>query len=437
MVATVAESRRRGGRRRRRPRTRLPRSGWTTRASRWWRGTPDRCGRWRRWSCGARGCRSRSSSGSAPPGLGDEIESLAGLPLDPYFSATKVRWLVESVPAVAEAAAAGALRVGTLDAYLCARLGSGPRTDPSTAARTQLQALAVARATGMRGCSSCTACRGSWLPRRRAVGRGAAVSCAGCRCGRCWSTRRRHWPATAASPTGWRRRRTAPGSSCSRTRARLPPADLRGLLPCVAWGDAAGVVYARDGGIFSAGTVISWLRDGLGAFGGAAESGPLAESVPDTGGVRFLPALAGLGAPWWRSDARAVISGVTSGTTRAHIVRAALDALAFRVRDVVDALPERPDVLRVDGGLTANAYLMQRQADVLGLPVLIAAPAGDDRPRRGGLRRRRRRAALDGRPGAADRRAVGWWSRVPRRPSTWPTRTTEAWRAFAEGAAAL
>jgi glycerol kinase len=89
--------------------------------------------------------------------------------------------------------------------------------------------------------------------------------------------------------------------------------------------------------------------------------------------VRFLPALAGLGAPWWRSDARALISGVTSGTTRAHIVRAALDSLAFRVRDVVDALPERPDVLRVDGGLTANDYLVQRQANVLGIPVLIAS----------------------------------------------------------------
>jgi glycerol kinase len=97
--------------------------------------------------------------------------------------------------------------------------------------------------------------------------------------------------------------------------------------------------------------------------------------VPDAAGVRFLPALAGLGAPWWRSEARAVISGVTSGTTRAHIVRAALDSLAFRVRDVVDALPERPDVLRVDGGLTANDYLVQRQADVLGIPVRVAAQA--------------------------------------------------------------
>jgi glycerol kinase len=98
----------------------------------------------------------------------------------------------------------------------------------------------------------------------------------------------------------------------------------------------------------------------------------MAHSVPDTAGVEFLPALAGMGAPWWRADARAVVAGITASTTRAHIVRAALDALCFRVRDIVDALPVRPDVLRVDGGLTANGYLVQRQADVLDMPVEVA-----------------------------------------------------------------
>jgi glycerol kinase len=304
-------------------------------------------------------------------GLGDEIEALAGLPLDPYFSATKVRWLVESVPAVAEAASSGALRVGTLDAYLCARLGSGARTDPSTAARTQLHALASPGDWDDRLLELHGVLR-DWLPPV-----GPSMGDLGELCGLPLRGMLVDQTASLAGhgcvAEGMAKATYGTGIFLLQNAGGRPPADLRGLLPCVAWDDAGGVAYARDGGVFSAGTVISWLRDGLDAFGSAADSGPLAESVPDTGGVHLLPALAGLGAPWWRSDARAVISGVTSGTTRAHIVRAALDSLAFRVRDVVDALPERPDVLRVDGGLTANTYLMQRQADVLGIPVLIAS----------------------------------------------------------------
>ena len=153
------------------------------------------------------------------------------------------------------------------------------------------------------------------------------------------------------------------------------PTGLEGVLPIVAWTLAGRTTYALDGGVFSAGTVIAWLRDGIGIIETPAETAALAESVPDAGGVRFLPALAGLGAPWWRSDARAAFAGITSGTTRAHMVRAALDSLAFRVRDIVEALPAKPPSLRVDGGLTANAYLVQRQADVLGVPVEIAPVA--------------------------------------------------------------
>jgi len=153
------------------------------------------------------------------------------------------------------------------------------------------------------------------------------------------------------------------------------PSGLEGVLPIIAWTLGGWTTYAIDGGVFSAGTVIDWLRDGIGIIETPAETAALAESVPDAGAVRFLPALAGLGAPWWRSDARAAFAGITSGTTRAHLVRAALDSLAFRVRDIVEALPTRPPSLRVDGGLTANAYLVQRQADVLGLPVEVAPVA--------------------------------------------------------------
>jgi glycerol kinase len=148
------------------------------------------------------------------------------------------------------------------------------------------------------------------------------------------------------------------------------------VLPVVAWEHAGATTYALDGGVFSAGTVVDWLgAAGLGLFAEPAETEALARSVPDTAGVAFLPALAGLGAPWWRSDARGVFAGLTAGATRAHLVRAALDALCFRVRDVADAMAVtagRPAALRVDGGLTANGYLLQRQADVLGIPVVVA-----------------------------------------------------------------
>src|SRR6185437_3190495 len=135
--------------------------------------------------------------------------------------------------------------------------------------------------------------------------------------------------------------------------------------------------YALDGGVFSAGSAIDWLVS-LGLLDTPERSGELAASVPDSGGVRFLPALTGLGAPWWRPDARATWAGMTAHTTPAHLVRAALESLCFRVRDIVEALRAGgldPPALGVDGGMTANPWLMQRQADVLGIPVRIAATA--------------------------------------------------------------
>jgi glycerol kinase len=118
---------------------------------------------------------------------------------------------------------------------------------------------------------------------------------------------------------------------------------------------------------------VQWLRDGLGLLADVAESEALARSVDSSGGVVFVPALTGLGSPWWDADARGLISGITRGTTRAHLARAALEGIAHQVADVVDALPEPPAVLRADGGATANGFLMQIQADLLGVPVEVAA----------------------------------------------------------------
>jgi len=136
---------------------------------------------------------------------------------------------------------------------------------------------------------------------------------------------------------------------------------------------AAADGYALEGAVLVGGAAIQWLRDGLGVLDDAAESEALALSVESTGGVVFVPALAGLGSPWWDADARGLVAGITRGTTRAHLVRAALEAIAHQVADVVDALPERPSVLRADGGATANRFLMQFQADLLGMPVEVAA----------------------------------------------------------------
>jgi len=306
-------------------------------------------------------------------GRGARIEELSGLPLDPYFSATKMRWLVEQDGAVGDAARAGTLRMGTFDAYITARLGGAARTEPSTAGRTQLQAIAAPGAWDpelleLHGVDA------GWLPeigpsvgalgqieglplRALLVDQTASLAGHGC------------FAAGEAKAT------YGTGIFLLQQAGPSAPQDGNGLIPIVAWRLGESPSYALDGGVFSAGTVVTWLREGLGALEDAAGSEALALSVPDTGGVRFLPALAGMGAPWWLPDARAVIAGITAGTTRAHIVRAALDALCFRVRDIVDRLPSRPAVLRVDGGLTANGYLVQRQADVLGLPVEVAAVA--------------------------------------------------------------
>jgi glycerol kinase len=150
-----------------------------------------------------------------------------------------------------------------------------------------------------------------------------------------------------------------------------PPPAPPGLLATVAWGIGSRTVYALEAAIFVTGAAVQWLRDGLGIIGAAAEVEALAATVPDSGGVVFVPALTGLGAPDWDPSARGAILGITRGTTRAHLARATLEAIAFEVRDVVETFPDelRLRRLRVDGGAAANGLLLQLQADTLGLPV--------------------------------------------------------------------
>jgi glycerol kinase len=369
-------------------------------------------------------------------GGADEVRRLSGMPLDPYFSAGKIAWLLEHDEAVARARDAGALRIGTVDSFLCTRLGASFATDPSTASRTQLGAPdwdpallerfgvppdilpAIEDTAGDLG----TISHPSWpveLPlRARCVDQQAALAGAGCvEPGR----------VKATYGTGV--------FVLAHTGEERPQGD-GGLLPTVAWRVDGETEWALDGGVFTAGAMLEWLSRDLGLADDPAALAALAAEVEDAAGVRVLPALAGLGAPWWRSDAHGVVSGLSAGVRPGHLGRAALEAIAWRVADIVAVVGASApvDVLRVDGGLTRDPLLLQLQADAAGVSV--------------------QRGAVDATAaGAAALAAVGagvWKStreigeRVPigdrvepARDASWREAEHAAWRAFVEAAAEL
>jgi glycerol kinase len=309
-------------------------------------------------------------------GHADRVRELTGLLLDPYFSAAKLSWLLEHDGAVRDAARAGTLRFGTLDAWLSWRLG-GERslTDHSTASRTQLMGLASG--AWEQELLDLFGVREDFLPEvRPSVGDWGELHHPSWGGPLPWQASLVDQPAALAGNGCFSEDevKVTYGTGCFVlvNAGPEPPAPPEGLLASIAWSRGSGRTYALDGGVFTAGTAVNWLRS-VGIVAEAAETADLALSVEDSGGVRFLPAFTGLGAPWWHGDARGVFAGITGGTGRAHLVRAVLDAIAFRVRDVLEAAwtggRPKPQSLRVDGGLTKNRYLMQRQADVLGLPV--------------------------------------------------------------------
>jgi glycerol kinase len=311
-------------------------------------------------------------------GHAERIRALTGLYLDPYFSAAKLRWLLDHNVAVRAAAERGALRVGTLDAWLAYQLGGGRHlTDHSTASRTQLAGLGSGAwetelltlfGVPLAALPEIQPTIGDWGDLAHAAWGGALP----------WRASLVDQPAALAGhgcvAPGEVKVTYGTGCFVLANAGHAPPAPPEGLLAAVAWSSATRRTFAFDGGVFTAGTAMQWLR-GVGLITDVAETAELANSVPDTGGVRFLPAITGLGAPWWSPDARGIFSGITASTTRAHLIRAVFDAIAYRVRDILEAIwvayPDRPSVLRVDGGLTKNGYLMQRQADLLGLTVAV------------------------------------------------------------------
>jgi glycerol kinase len=356
-------------------------------------------------------------------GHSERVRALTGLRLDPYFTATKLTWLAENDPAVWAGILDGSLAAGTVDSYLIARLTGGRRnvTDASNASRTLLfdieagqwsaelcdlfgvppHALPeVVPSSGIAGHTDPAAFLGLSLPIAGIAGdQQAALFGQAC-----------FTPGDIKCTYGT-------GSFVLSATGGAIVRSSAGLLSTVAWMDSAGTLaYALEGSVFVTGAAVQWLRDGLGLLDNAAQSEALARTVPDSGGVVFVPALTGLGAPDWDPDARGAMFGLTRGTTRAHLVRATLEAIAFEVRDVADlmaaeagrgagpeadgagaagpvfavppsasaaaacspsASPSGPapaawpagSVLRVDGGASANDLLMQLQADQLQVAV--------------------------------------------------------------------
>ena len=312
-------------------------------------------------------------------GLEPEIRRRTGLLLDPYFSATKIVHLLESVSGLRAACERGEVLFGTVDSYLIWRLTGGGvhATDPTNASRTLLydiDRLAWSdELCGMFGIPP------RILPEVRPSSGdfgttlksllGGAVRIAGCA-----GDQQAAALAQGCVEPGAAKNTYGTGAFLlfSTGGQRVQPAD--GLLATVACGPTPGsVTWALEGSVFIAGAIVSWLRDGLGIIAHAAEVEALAASVPDSGGVVLVPALTGLGTPHWDPLARGLIIGLTRGTTRGHIARAALEAVALSVADVLRAIERDAGVtlrgLRVDGGASANNLLLQIQADVLDRPV--------------------------------------------------------------------
>lgn len=306
-------------------------------------------------------------------GLEPLFRARTGLVLDPYFSGTKAGWLLDHVPGARARAEAGELCFGTIDSWLAWRLCGAHATDPSNASRTLLfdihkmgwdpellEILGVPAASLPRICDNAEV-----LGTTRGVGflpDGIPVA------GMAGDQQSALFGQACFSP-GMAKCTYGTGAFVlMNTGAQAVPSQ-HGLLTTVGWRLEGKTTYAVEGSAFIAGAAVQWLRDGLGFFKNAAEVEALAASVPDSGGVVFVPALAGLGAPHWRPEARGLLNGLTQGTTRAHIARAVLEGIVLQVGDILGAMASDAGTglaeLRVDGGAARNDLLMQLQADVL------------------------------------------------------------------------
>ena len=315
-------------------------------------------------------------------GLEPMIRERTGLPIDAYFSATKLAWMLEHHDGLRARAERGELCFGTVDSFLIYRLTAGKvhATDPSNAARTLLfnihtmqwdeellklfsiPAQILPRVLPSSGIFGMTdpALFGTSVPIAGVAGDQQAALFGQC----CFEA-------------GEVKNTYGTGGFLLMNTGETAVPSTNGLLTTVGWQIGKRVNYVLEGSVFVCGAAIQWLRDGLGLLANAAESEALAASVPDTGDVYFVPALTGLGTPYWDPYARGTIVGISRGTTRAHIVRATLEAMAFQTADVLEAMKKDAALsipaLRVDGGACANNLLLSLQSDLTGLPILRPA----------------------------------------------------------------
>jgi glycerol kinase len=320
-------------------------------------------------------CERLKADGAEP-----EIRRKTGLVVDAYFSGTKIRWMLDHDPALRPRAERGELCFGTVDAWLLWQLTGGAvhATDPSNASRTLCYDIhrrawdeglcgildvpmallpTVKPSAGIFGETA----KGGWLP--------PGIPVAGIA-----GDQQAALFGQACVEPGMAKNTYGTGCFALLNTGGRAVASGEGLLTTVAWTVEGSTTYALEGAVFIAGAAVQWLRDGLGIIKQAAETQALAASVRDTGGVYLVPAFVGLGAPYWDPYARGTVVGITRGTTRAHLARAALEAIAYQSRDVLDTMKREAGVplrtLRVDGGAAANDFLCQFQADMLGVEVL-------------------------------------------------------------------
>jgi glycerol kinase len=312
-------------------------------------------------------------------GLEDAVRSKTGLVIDAYFSGTKIKWILDSVEGAREAAARGDLAFGNIDTWLTYRLSGGKIhiTDYSNASRTMLFNINELKwdeemldelgipPEMLPDVMPSSAVYGNTDP---GVFFGESVPIAGIA-----GDQQAALFGQACFEAGLAKNTYGTGCFVLMNVGEKPVASKNGLLSTIAWGINDRVEYALEGSIFIAGAAIQWLRDELKIVADAAESEELARSVPDNGGVYFVPAFVGLGAPYWDMYARGTIVGLTRGSNRGHIARAALESLCYQTRDVLECMEadsgRKLDEVKVDGGAIGNNLLMQFQSDILGVPV--------------------------------------------------------------------
>ncbi|MBN2444770.1 MAG: glycerol kinase GlpK [Spirochaetales bacterium] len=309
-------------------------------------------------------------------GYEEEIKARTGLIIDPYFSGTKVLWLLRQIPGLLKKAEKGEICFGTIDTWLLYNLTHHHYTDPSNASRTLFLNIhtgswdheildmlhippgilpEVRPSSGDFG-KTAKEIFGKEIPVTGVAGdQQAALFGQGC-----------FEPGSVKNTYGT-------GCFALVTTGKVPVMSKHNLLTTIAWDLGQGLEYAVEGSVFIAGALVQWLRDSLKIIDDAGETAKMAQSVNDTGGVYIVPAFVGLGAPYWDTDVRGTIFGLTRGSSRDHIVRAALESIAFQARDLILSMEQDTGTsiasFRVDGGASKNDFLMQFQADILGIPI--------------------------------------------------------------------